>query len=157
MSELNIGIVGLGRLGRRHALNLRDRIRGARLVAACSPLDEELGWAAEHLPGVHRHHTLDAMLAEPDVQAVFLVTPTALHAEQIIACLRAGKHVFCEKPLALNVEDCQKVEAVAADYPQLKAMVGLCAALMPAIRTQRTSCSKVRWASLICCVRKPAI
>ncbi|PXX44623.1 Gfo/Idh/MocA family oxidoreductase [Aquitalea magnusonii] len=124
MSELNIGIVGLGRLGRRHALNLRDRIRGAKLVAACSPLDDELAWAAEQLPGVHRHHTLDAMLAEPQVQAVFLVTPTALHAEQIIACLRAGKHVFCEKPLALNVEDCQKVEAVAAEYPQLKAMVG---------------------------------
>jgi myo-inositol 2-dehydrogenase/D-chiro-inositol 1-dehydrogenase len=88
MSELNIGIVGLGRLGRRHALNLRDRIRGARLVAACSPVDEELGWAAEHLPGVHRHHTLEAMLAEPMYKRC-LVTPTALHAEQIIACLHA--------------------------------------------------------------------
>jgi myo-inositol 2-dehydrogenase/D-chiro-inositol 1-dehydrogenase len=53
-----------------------------------------------------------------------LVTPTSLHADQMIAALRAGKHVFVEKPLALNVEDCERVQAVAAEHPRQVAMVG---------------------------------
>ena len=96
MSTLNLGVAGLGRLGRRHALNLRERIVGARVLAVCSPLPEELDWARRELPDAAGHATLEDLLAEPGLDAVLLATPTALHAEQIIACLDAGKHVFCE-------------------------------------------------------------
>lgn len=124
MSTLNLGVAGLGRLGRRHALNLRDRIAGARVIATCSPLREELDWARRELPDAAGHAMLESLLAEPGLDAVLLATPTALHADQIIACLDAGKHVFCEKPLALNLEDCLRVERAAARRPELKAMVG---------------------------------
>lgn len=124
MSTLNLGVAGLGRLGRRHALNLRERIVGARVIAVCSPLQEELDWARRELPDAAGHAALEGLLAEPGLDAVLLATPTALHAEQIIACLDAGKHVFCEKPLALNLEDCLRVERAAARRPELKAMVG---------------------------------
>lgn len=64
------------------------------------------------------------MLADPDVHAVVLATPTTLHADQTPACLRAGKHVFVEKPLSLDVAACEAVESVARSCPQLVAMVG---------------------------------
>ena len=55
---------------------------------------------------------------------MFLVTPNTVHPEQIIAGLRAGKHVFCEKPLSLELDECLAVEAEAARHPRLKVMIG---------------------------------
>jgi myo-inositol 2-dehydrogenase/D-chiro-inositol 1-dehydrogenase len=121
---LNVGIAGLGRLGKRHAEQLARNTPGARLVAACSPMAAELDWARTELGVTRCHNTLEDMLAEPDLDAVVLVTPTTLHADQTIACLRSGKHVFVEKPLSLDVATCETVEAVAKDYPNLIAMVG---------------------------------
>src|SRR5690242_462397 len=109
-SALRVAVVGLGRLGKRHAENLRHRVAGASLVAACSPIAEELAWARETLGVSDSFADYDELLARSEVDAVFLVTPTALHAEQIIAALAHGKHVFCEKPLALDVADCERVE-----------------------------------------------
>jgi len=123
-SPLRVGIAGLGRLGRRHAQQLALRTRGARLVSACSPVAAELEWARGEFGLETLHADFDAFVHDPQLDAVVLVTPTALHAEQTIAALRAGKHVFVEKPLALNVEDCERVEAEAARHPRLVAMVG---------------------------------
>jgi myo-inositol 2-dehydrogenase/D-chiro-inositol 1-dehydrogenase len=122
--RLRIGIAGLGRLGRHHAENLARRIPRAELLAACSPVAEELAWAKKTL-GVQRvHGRYEDLLAERDVQAVFIVTPTALHPGQIVAALHAGKHVFCEKPLSLELADCHRVQAEAAKRPDLKVMIG---------------------------------
>src|SRR6516225_1318757 len=121
---LKVGIAGLGRLGKRHAEQLAFRTRGARLVSACSPVASELEWAREQLGVATLHEDFDAFVRDPQLDAVVLVTPTSLHADQTIAALEAGKHVFVEKPLALNVEDCERVERVAATRPDLVAMVG---------------------------------
>ena len=121
---LKVGIVGLGRLGQRHAINLAQRVPNAEVVAACSPVPAELDWAASTLGITTGYADYDALLAHPGLGAVFLVTPTSLHADQIIAALRAGKHVFCEKPLSLDLADCLKVEAEAARHPQLTIMIG---------------------------------
>jgi myo-inositol 2-dehydrogenase / D-chiro-inositol 1-dehydrogenase len=123
-ARLRIGIAGLGRMGRRHAENLARRIPQADLVAACDPSQDELAWAERQLGVVSGFTDYAAMLAEPDLDAVFLVTPTTLHAPQIIAALRARKHVFSEKPLSLDVAECQRVEAEAALQPDLKVMIG---------------------------------
>ena len=74
------------------------------------------------------------MIQSPDIDAVVLVTPTSLHAEQTIAALEAGKHVFVEKPLALDVADCERVQAVAARHPGLVAMVGFVRRFDPSYR-----------------------
>ena len=123
-SRLRIGIAGLGRLGRRHAQNLAQRIPQAELVAACSVSADELTWAAQTLGVSQLYRDYRELLAQPNVDAVFLVTPTSLHAEQIIQGLQAGKHVFCEKPLSLDLADCRRVEEEAAKRPELKVMVG---------------------------------
>jgi len=114
----------LGRMGRRHAENLAQRVPAAELVAACSPEAVELEWA-EHELGVALTYTdYAAMLAEADVDAVFVVSPTTVHAQQIVQALRARKHVFSEKPLSLDIAECRRVEAEAALQPDLKVMIG---------------------------------
>lgn len=123
--SVGIGIVGLGRLGRRHAENLARYVPGAHLVAACSPLEAERDWARTSLQVKAIHAEYADLLADPLVEAVWLVTPTSLHAAQIIAALQAGKHVFCEKPLSLELDECRQVTEVAARYPHLKVMIGL--------------------------------
>lgn len=121
---LRVGIAGLGRLGARHAQTLAFQTRHCELVAACSPVAAERERAATEF-GVQRTYAeLPELLADPTIDAVVLVTPTSLHADQTIAALQAGKHVFVEKPLALNVADCERVQAVAAQHPELVAMVG---------------------------------
>jgi myo-inositol 2-dehydrogenase / D-chiro-inositol 1-dehydrogenase len=121
---LRIGIVGLGRLGKRHAEALAFGTRHCELVAACSPVAEERDYASAQLGITRVYEDFDTFLAEPGMDAVVLVTPTSLHADQTIAALKAGKHVFVEKPLALNVADCERVLTVAQEHPQLVAMVG---------------------------------
>jgi len=121
---LRIGIVGLGRLGKRHAENLGLRVPGAALVAAASPVAEERAWAGETFPGIAVYEDLPALLKHEGLDAVWLVTPTTLHADQTITALEAGKHVFCEKPLALEVKDCERVLEAARRRPGQVAMVG---------------------------------
>jgi len=124
MNPVRVGIVGLGRLGRRHAENLAWHVPGARLVAACSPLPEEREWAKAHFPDAALHAHYDALLADASVDAVWLVTPTSLHATQIIAALEAGKHVFCEKPLSLDLAECDRVIEAHARHAHLHVMIG---------------------------------
>ena len=130
--NVRVGIVGLGRLGRRHAENLAFRIAGAQLVAAASPIEAERAWAAAALNGVTTYPGLDELLAHPGLDAVWLVTPTSLHADQVIASITAGKHVFCEKPLALEPSDCDRAVAVAAGHPRQVLMVGFMRRFDPA-------------------------
>jgi myo-inositol 2-dehydrogenase/D-chiro-inositol 1-dehydrogenase len=80
--SVRVGIVGLGRLGRRHAENLAFRVAGAQLVAAASPVEAERGWAETSLGGVTAYSGLEELLAHPGLDAVWLVTPTSLHADQ---------------------------------------------------------------------------
>ena len=122
--RLRIGIVGLGRMGRRHAENLAHKIAESELVAACSPVADELEWAKRELGVAQTYTEYGEMLARAEVDAVFIVSPTTLHAPQIVDALRARKHVFSEKPLSLDVAECRRVEAEAALQPDLKVMIG---------------------------------
>jgi myo-inositol 2-dehydrogenase/D-chiro-inositol 1-dehydrogenase len=121
---VRVGIAGLGRLGRRHAENLARRVGGVELIAACSPVQAELEWVGANLGIVHRYRDYAELLRHPGLDAVFLVTPTPLHATQITQALAAGKHVFCEKPLSLDLADCERVQRAAAERPHLKVMIG---------------------------------
>lgn len=121
---LKIGIVGLGRMGKSHARNIAWHTRHCALVSACSPLQAELDWAQGELGVTTLHQDFDAFVRDPQIDAVALVTPTTLHADQVIAALAAGKHVFVEKPLALNLADCERVQEAAARHADRVVMVG---------------------------------
>ncbi|RQH01553.1 Gfo/Idh/MocA family oxidoreductase [Paraburkholderia dinghuensis] len=121
---LRVGVAGLGRLGRRHAKNLAYRVPDATLVAACSPLEDDLAWARDALPAARLHMDYAQLLADDALDAVCLVTPSSLHAQQIIDALRAGKHVFCEKPLSLDVAECERVVAESRRYEGQQVTIG---------------------------------
>jgi len=123
MSRLRIGLAGLGRLGQRYAENLARSVPRAELVAVCSPVESERAWARDALGIATVYDSFEQMLAAPDIDAVVLVTPTSLHAAQIEQALDAGKHVFCEKPLSLELDDCRRAAAHAAKSSK-RAMVG---------------------------------
>ncbi|KAE8317641.1 hypothetical protein BDV41DRAFT_22440 [Aspergillus transmontanensis] len=125
-TKLKIGCAGLGRMGKRHALNFLQRTPRAELVAASSPDDTELEWAKVHLEpyGVKLYKNYDDMLRHGGLEAVVVASATAVHAEQAIKAIDAEKHVLCEKPLSTSVEISQSVLDAAAKKPHLKVMCG---------------------------------
>ena len=124
MENLKIGIAGLGRLGKIHAKNIAFRIPGACLTAACSIVPAELDFAKNELGVTDLYTDFDEMLAKADIDAVAIVTTSGVHCEQLSKALAAGKHVFCEKPLGVNVEECLEAEKAVAAHPELVFMLG---------------------------------
>ena len=123
MKELKVGIAGLGRLGRVHAQNLAYQIPGVKLSAACSIVEEELTFAKKEL-GVSEVYTdFDQMIAS-DLDAVAIVTTSGMHAKQIESALARGKHVFCEKPLGVTLEECREAEKAVEAHPDLVFFLG---------------------------------
>ena len=122
--KLRVGMAGLGRMGTRHARNLASRVPNAQLVALCDASSEARARAAAELDVADAYGDFAAFLRHPGLDAVFLATPTSEHADQIIAALEAGTHVFSEKPTSLDLAQCRRVEEAAARHPHLKAMVG---------------------------------
>jgi myo-inositol 2-dehydrogenase/D-chiro-inositol 1-dehydrogenase len=108
---VRVGMVGAGRIARVHANAYRSIARGA-IVAVTDPIET----AAASLSADYGYRvvpTLADMLADPEIDAVLLATPNSMHAEQAIAALEAGKHVFCQKPISLTLNEADAVVAAA--------------------------------------------
>ncbi|MBO7711409.1 MAG: Gfo/Idh/MocA family oxidoreductase [Lachnospiraceae bacterium] len=123
MKKVKMGIVGLGRLGHVHAYNLAFRVPGAELVAACSVVESELKYAKEELGVAKTYNNFADMCDDPEIEAIAIVSPATFHPEQISLALKAGKHIFCEKPLAVSTEACRKAEEEVSQYPDLVFML----------------------------------
>lgn len=103
-ADLTFGVIGLGRMGELHATHFRGAVAGARLKAAAVDPEHRRRLEADGsapCPLVD----VDALIADPEIDAVAVVSPTALHREHIERCAAAGKAVFAEKPLAGTMED----------------------------------------------------
>ena len=104
MDEIGVALVGAGRMGAFHGRSLARRIPGARLVAVADPAPG----IAERL-GADRAYTDPAeAFADPAVDAVVIAAPARFHADLVVAAARAGKAVFCEKPMALSLPDADR-------------------------------------------------
>lgn len=121
---INIGIIGAGRIGRVHAQTIVNLVPNARLVAIAdrSPNEYKRGWAAElgidHISGNYRD-----ILDREDIDAVFICTSTDTHTQYSLEAIEKGKHVFCEKPVALTLgEICRVRDALKGK--NLKYQVG---------------------------------
>ena len=108
--QLNIGVIGAGRLGALYARYFLGRISGAKLVAVAD-INEELARSfatANNVP--HWHKNYRDLLAHDDVDAVVVVATTQAHKDIVVDSARAGKAIFCEKPLSLSIDEAQEMK-----------------------------------------------
>ena len=104
MEKVNLGIIGTGRIGRLHARNLKYQIPGAKLLGVADILEKSAYEVASQLeiPIVEKDYR--ALLDNKDIDAVLICSSTDTHAQIISEAAQAGKHIFCEKPIALDLD-----------------------------------------------------
>lgn len=102
-------VLGLGRMGLRHAEVLAGQVPGARVTAVADAIESRTREAAGRF-GARAYTDWREALVDRDVDAVLVVTPATTHAEICVAAAAAGKAIFCEKPLALTVADCERID-----------------------------------------------
>src|SRR5208337_4151106 len=121
--SLGIAVIGSGRAGMIHARNFAAGVGGAKLAVMVDPVAETRKAALAEL-GIEKGYSdyRDA-LDDPKVGAVVVVTPTVLHRGIVVAAAAAGKHVFCEKPMAMDATECADMIA-ACDRAGVKLQIG---------------------------------
>ncbi len=118
---LRLGVAGLGR-GFMLMLPTLARHPGLQLVAAADPRPEARARFTQDFGG-NAHTSVAALCADPTVEAIYLATPHEQHVEHVLQAAQAGKHILVEKPMALNLADCQRmIDAARSAGVQL--MVG---------------------------------
>src|SRR5260370_28791313 len=114
-SLVKIGVIGLGRMGRLYARMLASRVSGVHLDAVAEVSEQAQSQIMGELDVAHAFADAYELLALPDLDAVVIATPTSTHHDLVIAAAKAGKAIFCEKPLALTLEENRSIlQAVAS-------------------------------------------
>jgi len=113
--KLGYALVGLGNLSTNQIAPALQKTKHCRLAAIVTgtPAKAEKWKAQCNLPdkSIYDYDTMEKMADNPDIDVVYVVTPNALHAEHTIKAAKAGKHVFCEKPMEVSTEKCQTMIA----------------------------------------------
>lgn len=105
------GVLGAANFAREHMAPAINAAKGAKLAAlATTSADKAAGFQAFQ-PDLRIHNSYDALLADPDIDAVYIPLPNHIHVEWALKALDAGKHVLCEKPLAMSAPEFDAVIA----------------------------------------------
>ena len=131
VEKLVVGVIGLG-MGAAH---LKGAIHyGAEIGAICDTNPEKLNKVGEEqgIPADRRTTDYMDIVNNKEINAVILATPDQQHREQVEKCLEAGKHVMCEKPLALTKDDILAIVKAVEAHPECKFMIGQICRFTPA-------------------------
>ncbi|MDG6915635.1 MAG: Gfo/Idh/MocA family oxidoreductase, partial [Nitrososphaerota archaeon] len=120
---LGVGVVGAGRMGAMHARNVAKKVPDARLVAVADTSEEAAKRLAAECGAANVFTDYLRLVENREVQAVVIATPTVLKPQIVKFACEAGKHVFCEKPMATSVADCEAMIA-ACKSAGVKLMIG---------------------------------
>lgn len=107
--RIGVCVIGSGRAGMIHARNFAGRVAGAELTALVDAHRETVEESCRELGVRNAWQDYRQALADPRVHAVVVVVPTVLHREIVVAAAQAGKHVLCEKPMAMNLAECDQM------------------------------------------------
>ncbi|GLS88165.1 oxidoreductase [Cypionkella aquatica] len=111
---LRVGVLGCGPIAQAAHFESCTKARNAELYAICDVADDLRDrMAATHAPR-RSYNDYSAMLADPDLEAVVIATSDAFHVPAALMALQAGKHVLCEKPLAVSIEEAESLRSVVA-------------------------------------------
>lgn len=113
-SDIKVGVIGYGgafNMGRSHLTQMQDA--GMTPVAVAEIDKSRLAVAEEDFPGIETYTSVATMVKKSDVNLIVIITPHNTHAKLALQCLRAGKHVVCEKPLAITTQECDAMIAAA--------------------------------------------
>lgn len=113
---IGVAVIGAGRAGMIHACNYARGIAGARLVAVVDPVAEVAKAAAEELNITKYYLRYQDAINDDEVDAIVVVTPTKYHCEIVCFAAQAGKHIFCEKPMAMSEAECAEMLAVTQQH-----------------------------------------
>jgi myo-inositol 2-dehydrogenase/D-chiro-inositol 1-dehydrogenase len=103
------GVIGVGMIGQDHIRRLTHVVSGARVVALTDVDLDRARTVADDLPGARLHQTGQDLIHDDEVDAVVVTSWGPTHEEYVLACIEAGKQVFCEKPLATTREACERI------------------------------------------------
>jgi predicted dehydrogenase len=128
MNDIRIAVIGVGRMGMTHAENLARRVHGARLVAVTTSQEARAAETQRRCGPVSVYSDLPALLEAAgsggiELDAVCISSSTSAHPDNVVACAEAGLHIFCEKPLALSLGDCDRAIA-ATERAGVRLMLG---------------------------------
>lgn len=115
MKQLKIGLIGLGRIGKVHLENLAYRIPAAKVCAVSDPAPATHDFARNlGVPAVLED--AEEVVYKAEVEAIVICSPTATHFAYIEAAAKAGKHIFCEKPLEMTVAKIEQIKKIAETH-----------------------------------------
>ena len=122
MDKVRWGVIGTGKIGLQKVIPAMQRARYCAVNAIASRDRERARAAAGPLGIPITYGSYEALLADPDIDAVYITLPNHLHVSASIQALEAGKHVLCEKPIGLDAADAERLAYAAAGHPTLKVM-----------------------------------
>lgn len=114
MSKIRFGIVGIGMMGQMHLTNLM-RNPDAEVIALCARTESKVKAMQEKHGIPYGYTNVQDMVQNPEIDAIVVSTGADAHKEACLAACAAKKHIFCEKPLAKTLADCEEIERAVAE------------------------------------------
>lgn len=115
-SSIRWGVLGYARIARNSVIPAIIQAANSEFHAIASRDPDNLAACREQFGCVKAYHSYEELLDDPDIQAVYIPLPNSLHKEWTIKAARRGKHILCEKPLALTSEDCLEMKAACHEH-----------------------------------------
>ena len=122
MKKISWGILSTSKFAIRATIPATQKSKYSQVIAIASRDIDRARTVAAQLGIPKTFGSYEALLSDPEIDAIYIPVPNHLHVEWTLRALKAGKHVLCEKPLGLNYQDARRLEGAAKDYPDLKVM-----------------------------------
>lgn len=122
MNKLRWGIISTAKIGREKVIPAIQKGKWCEVHAIASRGKDAAEKAATQLNIAKAYGSYEGLLADPEIDAVYIPLPNHLHVEWSIKAMQAGKHVLCEKPIGLSSAEAQNLLNVTKDYPNIKVM-----------------------------------